>query len=140
MFISKDFSGFEDSIKDLINFVQNGKTRIFKVKVNTYIWNFEDIKGKEELGIDRCKLCPADLMVLAEIFERRVMENVISVNLSNNSKIVDDCFVETMVRIITAIGCCKIVMRNSGCEKAYVKRIKKLLGKEEEYFLKFILE
>ncbi|OMJ88274.1 hypothetical protein SteCoe_9862 [Stentor coeruleus] len=134
--LSENYESFNIPIKNLISVLQDENTSLYKLKVNNYVWNIKNIRDKVELEINRCRLNPADLIVLREICERKIMPILNSINLSDNIGIVDKNFVESMTRIIIALGHCEIIIRNSECNQEHVVKIKNLLGYARSSLLK----
>lgn len=135
--ILSNYGNFNIPIKSIISIMQDEGTSLYKIKVNNYIWNIRDIKDKEKLEIIECNLNPADLIVLCELCERKIMKNLKCVDLSCNQGIIDENFEENMTRIIRALGSCEIIMENSGCSQKNIKTIKNLLGYERGSLLSF---
>ncbi|OMJ93247.1 hypothetical protein SteCoe_3827 [Stentor coeruleus] len=138
IYILERFISFKGSIEKLILKVVNKDTLLSRVKIHKYIWDIKKLYGVENLKIDGCMLCPGDLMIFAEICERKVLENVKSIDLSNNIGVFDGYFVENIVRVVKALECQMVVLKNSGCKKNHVEEIQRLLGKKGSE-LKFII-
>ncbi|OMJ83450.1 hypothetical protein SteCoe_15618 [Stentor coeruleus] len=137
VFISENYSSFQNPIKKLISLIQNKKTLISKIKICSYTWDLTKLIGKEDLIFTKCNLYPVDLMVFAELCEKNILKNVKFVDLSKNKKIVDDSFSENMARIIKALKCNEILMKDSNCKKKHLKEIKSLLGSSKISALNF---
>lgn len=137
--ITQNYKSFELSIKTLISIVQNHTLKLNKIKISKYIWDIGKIKGEKDLKIVGCKLCPCDLMILTELCEQKVLENVRSVDLSENMDIVDDGFAENIARVIKGLGCSKVVLKNTGCDTKHKREIKRLLKEKRCSLVKVII-
>lgn len=84
-----------------------------------------------------CELLPADLMIFAELCEAKLVKNASYVNLSENIAITDDNFVGSMARVIKALRCNEVIIKNSDCEEENIREIKNLLGIESSSSVNF---
>lgn len=98
--ISENYSFFQNPLKNLIFFLQNKNTLLTKVKIHKYIWDTERMQGEKKLVFSGCKMNPADLMMLAELCEGRIIENVNCVNLSENKGIIDDSLKKILLGLL----------------------------------------
>ncbi|OMJ70086.1 hypothetical protein SteCoe_32028 [Stentor coeruleus] len=136
--ILKDFEKYIIPIKRIIYLLVDNSYKLNKVKVYKYIWDIEDLKKKENLNFIKCSLSIADLMILTEICEKGIMKKINTLDLSDNNGIIGENFVHNIYCIIKALKCCKIIIKNSGCEKEIVQRINNLL-KEASDTVKIII-
>ncbi|OMJ86417.1 hypothetical protein SteCoe_12077 [Stentor coeruleus] len=125
--IDNDYKSCENSIKNLISIVKNRINKLCVIKINKYAWDIEKIKEEKDVKVADRKLCPGDLMVLAELCEQKIIENISSVDLSENADIVDENFPENIIRVIKTSGCASVYLKNSNCDVKNKKEIKRLL-------------
>lgn len=137
--ISENYSTFKGPIKNLISLFQNKNIVLSKVKLHKYVWDIEELYGKKDLKFSECSFNPADLIVLAELIEGRVLEKLKSVDLSRNSEMMNSCIIENIARIILALECDEIIVKNVGFNQNLVEEIKKLLGNERSCLVNFII-
>lgn len=130
VFISENYLDFQNPIKELISLIKNKKTLISKIKIHTYTWDLEKFHKERELNFVGCKLHPLDLIIFGELCEQNILKNVDSIDISNNIGINDDNFAVNMTKIIKALGCRKVVMKNLNVQRKHIEKIKSLLGYE----------
>lgn len=128
--ILENYSNYQISLGNIISMIKNRKSLISKIKVCKYTWDILKLQEKENLEFVGCRLNPADLMIFAGFCEERIVENVETINFSENAGVVDDNFIGNMVKVIRDLGCKTIIMENSGCEQEHINQIKSLLGDE----------
>lgn len=112
-YVQGDFELYKKAIKKLISIVQSRSTKLSKFKVHKYIWDIRNLQTKGIIEIARSQFSPADLWILAVLCENKVFHSVKCIDLSDNIGIIDCKFVERMVRIIKAIKCYKVIIKNS---------------------------
>lgn len=126
--ISENCLSFQNSIKTLVELIQNKNTLVSKIKVYNYTWDLDNLIRKNDLIFTDCSLNPADLMLFAELCEKGFAKNINFVNMSKNKEIVDDKFSKNMARVIKALKCKEVLIKDSGCKKKHIKEIKSLVG------------
>ncbi|OMJ88530.1 hypothetical protein SteCoe_9476 [Stentor coeruleus] len=137
--LQSNYESYKISIKTLISVVKNKQTKLNRIKIHKYIWDIEKLMENNRLEFNGCQFCPGDLMILAELCEEKFFKNVKCVDLSDNREVVDDNFVKNITRIIKAIKCSEIVLKNSRCNEKHVEEIKNILGKNKISSLSLVL-
>lgn len=126
--IIENHAEYKFTIKQIISLIKDKRTMISKVKIHKYVWDIENLKGKDILEIIECGLNPLDLMILAELCRKKILKNIKSLNLSENLGIVNDYFTKYMAKLILASGCNHVVIKNSGCTYLHETEILEFLG------------
>lgn len=134
VFLQEGFENHQDTIKKFISVIYSSQTKLKKFKVHKYIWDIEKLRCKSILEFIKCQFSPVDLMILAALCEEMIFENVICIDLSDNIGVVDSNFNKNVARVVKALKCDEVIIKNSRCKQKHIKKIQKFVGNQTRFF------
>lgn len=129
---------YQDTIKFLISIIISRSTKLNKFKVHKYIWDIEKLQTKSKLKFVRCQFNSADLWILALLCEENVFHNIKCIDLSDNRRVAKTNFIENITRVINALKCNEVIIKNCGCKQEDVYKVKYLLEVEINSLLNLV--